>query len=434
MESKPRILIISSADPTVGPGVLTSDLYMAYSKHGLEVDVLTLYKCPKFPDFMYVYDKKPTAIKKFWIGLTHHPLELFTTFIEKKILGVNFSTSTHPFFYKKEENPPIPVSSVLNKINKEYDKVIIHFWQGMLSFATVLAIYRKLRCEIVFGCMDFSPMTGGCHFVGDCEGYKTGCGCCPAIKSKNPHDFTWQNVKYRMKVYEEVNPIVTGNSYMFSYYDQSILLKNCRRVKSYPIIDLSLFKPYPRADIQKQLGVANNKTFVMMFGCQSVTDERKGFEYLIKAINLFLGSLNKEDIEKVLILSIGKDFEKIKSFLPNVDTLDLGYVSKEELPALYSFSDVFLCSSVNDAGPMMVNQALCCGTPVVGFEMGACLDAVKDRGTGYCAELRNYIDFANGIATIYSLSDSDRKIMSERCVSLANELYSYEAAIKRVSY
>lgn len=121
---------------------------------------------------------------------------------------------------------------------------------------------------------------------------------------------------------------------------------------------------------------------------------------------------------EVLLVAIGNDFDKLKPLLPaNIDSLGLGFVSKDELPEIYSMCDMYLCSSVNDAGPMMVNQSLCCGTPVVGFAMGACLDGVKDKGTGYCAKLKDSTDFAEGIYKMLNLDDTERQMMSENAES-----------------
>ncbi len=42
MKENPKILYISSADPTVGPGVIAMDHYNALKQNGAEVDFLTL--------------------------------------------------------------------------------------------------------------------------------------------------------------------------------------------------------------------------------------------------------------------------------------------------------------------------------------------------------------------------------------------------------
>lgn len=428
-ESRPRILIISSADPTIGPGVLASDYYKAYKSQGYVVDLLTLYRCEQYPEFLYVYEKRPK--NKYIDKLVQNPLDTIKNSIRYRLGKPVYPFYPYFFFYKEEKNAPVSVEKILNVVSQKYDFVHILFWQHMLSFATVLALYRKLKCKFFFNCMDYSPMAGGCHFIGECERYKYGCGCCPAYGSSNPHDFTWHNVNYRKLVYDEVDPVVSGNSYMFNFYDQSVLLKGRKRLKSYPIIDLSVFKPLPKEDIRTKLGISTKK-YILLFGCQGIDDERKGVKYLIEGVRKFADRLSDIEREQLLVMAIGNSFSKIKSQFGLIDTLDLGYVSISELPSLYSAADVFLCSSVNDAGPMMVFQSLCCGTPVVGFEMGACLEAVKDRGTGYCAKLKDTDDYASGIEFLFRLTPQERMKMSATCVEFARNTNSYEAAVKRV--
>lgn len=430
-KSKPSILIISSANPTTGAGVVAEDYYKALSLHGFEVDLLTHYKCNSHPEFLYVKDlnKKSERIK---LKIKRHIDKIYRYIRAKIHKCLAYPHAGYYFFYYEEEKPPISVDDVLSQINKPYDIVYILFWQGMLSFATVRAIYNKLHCVVFFGGVDYSQMSGGCHFTGDCENYKTGCGCCPAFESNDIYDFTKHNVAYRKKVYDEVKPIVFGNSYMMQFYRQSFLLKNYQYYKSQAIIDTNLFRPLDKSLLYEQYGISKEKKFKILFGCQSVADERKGIKYLIEAINIFVSKLTEKELSHVLVMVIGNDFVKVKSQLCNIDTYDFGFVSKTDLAKLFAFSDVFLCSSVNDAGPMMVNQSLCCGTPVVGFEMGTCLDAVKDQGTGYCARLRDSKDFAHGIDEIFRLSDNERLQMSAKCIEFANTNYSYAAAVKRL--
>lgn len=423
--NKLRILIISSVSPIKGPGMLASDYYKAYSQQGYEVDVLTKFRCEQFPEFLYVYDSPHYSGKLNFLFRAVNRLK--RTFIPK-----SYSKDPHYFFYKKEEYPPVRIDEVLSKITKQYDIVQILFWQELLSFSTIHALYLKLKCMFFFDCVDYSPMSGGCHFIGDCKRYKIGCGCCPAYNSNDPFDFTWHNVNFRKKVYEEVDPIVTGNTYMFGFYEQSLLLKERKRMLTYPIIDTNIFRPHDKAIIRRKLKVSEQKRFVLLFGCQGITDERKGIKYLIESVNKFSMKLKEQERKQVLIMSVGNNFEKIRSQFIGLDTLDLGYVTKDELAEIYSFADVFLCSSVNDAGPMMVNQSICCGTPVVGFEMGSCLDAVKDKGTGYCAKLMDTDDYANGIFFIYNLTDKQKVAMSEACLKLARNNYTYEASVNRI--
>jgi glycosyltransferase involved in cell wall biosynthesis len=161
----------------------------------------------------------------------------------------------------------------------------------------------------------------------------------------------------------------------------------------------------------------------MFAGCQHLDDERKGMNYLLRALEILYTRLSDDERNSVLLVLAGHDIDSIKELL-HFDYVYLGYVKQFQLPEIYSMSNVFLSPSVNDAGPSMVNQSLSCGTPVVAFEMGTALDVVKDQDTGYCAKLRDSDDFARGIEMIF-------RMPSERYTEIRN--HCREMALKQTS-
>lgn len=414
----PRVLLISSVDPNVGPGVVALEQYNALKRGGLDVDFLTKYPVDNHPDFISIY-KRPTRLRK----LLNWVLSVLHSHTSK------LANTDHFFFYKRETKPTVPVNDVLKRIVKPYDVVYILFWQGVLSFAHIEAIHDKLKCQIQFRCVDYSPIAGGCHFLGDCTRYQTGCGMCPGIESNREDDFTRFNVEFRKRVYEKVKPVVYGNTYMNSFYRKSFLLKDYDRLEvAFPLSDNVKFHPLDQEVARKKYGIQKDNAFVVLFGCQSLGEARKGMAYLLESLKLFYDSLREEEREKVLLVIIGRDINSIKNSLC-FDYKYLGFVSPEDLPAIYSMASVYLSPSVNDAGPSMVNQSMSCGTPVVSFEMGTALDVVKDKGTGYCAALRDSEDFAKGISTIFHMSAPEYENVRVRCREVALELTSEEAFV-----
>lgn len=423
MESnKPHILIISSANPIKGPGIFALNGYNAFKNYGYEVDLLTLYQTEGYPEFLGVYKNVETQKRSLLVKIQNKINRIYRRLNIKQ-------NSEHYFFYRKETYPPVACNKIMKHIKKQYDVVYIYFWQNMLSYQTIEAIYDKLHCQIHFSCVDYSPMSGGCHFTGNCKKYQTGCGACPGIFSSNPNDFTAFNVKFRRKVLEKVHPIILGNSYMYAFYKKSFLLKDYDRLEvSYPLIDNEVFKPINKNELRKEFNIPEHKHFLLFFGAQNINDKRKGISYLLDALKILYSQLTNEERNSILLLLAGKDIEPIKDKLL-FEHKYLGFVSPDELPKIYSLANVFLSPSVNDAGPLMVNQSLSCGTPVVAFEMGTALDMIKDKGTGYCAKLRDAKDFANGMKYLFTLSQNDYKEMSKRCRNIALKLTSEEAFI-----
>ncbi len=418
MRKKPIVLIISSPDPIHGPGAIAYNQKKLFSDNGYDCDLLTLYAIPDHPEILSVY---PTPSNRFVPNLFRRLKKFLVRFVCSK----NTVGGPHYFFYKSDQDPPIPVSSVLNAINRDYDWVRIVFHQGMLSFKTIEAIYDKLHCIFTFGGVDYAYMTGGCHFVGECENYKTGCGKCSVWGSDNASDFTYLNSLYRKRVYEKVRPILYGNSYMINQYRQSFILKDYDRIeKSYAILDEKMFFPRENVlELRRKFGI-EKYDFIIFFGCQNIDDPRKGGVYLKETLSIISKSMTSIQKERTLLLTAGK---LKQGFLDDVsfDVKNLGFLDMEGLCEAYSVSNVYVCPSVNDAGPSMVWQSLMCGTPVVGFEMGACIDAVKYKNTGYCARLRDSGDLANGILYIHSMiqhSMVDYNMLRERCASFAKSI------------
>jgi glycosyltransferase involved in cell wall biosynthesis len=427
MNKKPKILLISSANPTIGPGHMGMDFFNAFQLYGYDIDFLTKYDVKGHENILYVYKTPPKnlfakfrpilsrfyQVLKNWMGLITYPL------------------AGYSFFYKKETEPPVPTEFILNKIQKKYDLVLISFVQGLLSVKTIEDIYDKLNAPIFFLAVDYSHMTGGCHFFFNCSNYITGCGCCPAWNSINYNDFTHFNILFREKIYNKINPVIFGNTYMKSFYDKSYLLKNRESTPLYPVVNESVFCVRDKYQLRKQFDINESKKFILFFGSQNLNDERKGMQYLIDALHLFYNSLTQTQCDSVLVISAGNKNPQLSKLI-KFDVLEMGYVSFSVLPKLYSLADLFLSPSIIDAGPMMVNQALSCGTPVVAFEMGTALDVIKNRGTGYCAKNRDSEDFAKGIHQIFRLDKNSYNIMSNKCRQGALETTSYESCVKTI--
>lgn len=414
--NKPRVLIISSCPLSMGPAAIAGQYYEALKNRGVEVDMLLKTPEPDRPDIMSVLEKEDRKNIIFRILQN----------IKWRIIGKNTPRPGYSFFYKRENQPPVATDTILSKITKPYDLVYVVFWQTMLSFESINRIYDKLHCQIQFAGVDYSQMSGGCHFTNGCERYKTGCGKCPAFDSKDENDFTAWNVQYRKKVYEKVKPIIYGNLYTLSFYKESYLLKNARlELTPSAIIDTDKFKPLDSKSLRRKYNIQEEKKYVIFFACQNLDDERKGMKYLVEALNLLYKRLSN-DANEVVVMMAGYGFDKVSSLMA-FEAKGLGYVSMNTLPELFSISTLFVCPSVNDAGPMMVGQSLCCGTPVVGFDMGSVKQLVKDKGTGICVPLRDSQALANGMEMVLKMPKEEYNKVSARCREIALKNCSYEA-------
>ncbi|MCM1021799.1 MAG: glycosyltransferase [Muribaculum sp.] len=412
---KGRVLVLSSANPMVGPGTLAYDYTRALQIDGYEADLLTLNSVDGHSEILSLYRGPYSRFHnlrfKIWEKLRHPD-----------------PTGEHRLFYCREEDMPVPMSRFRRAIRKNYDYVLIVFWQEMLTFKTVLLLKELLPgARFIFVCVDFSPATGGCHFIGDCPRYDMGCGLCPMLGGRSLNDATRHNVAYRSEVYSRVDPVLMANTYMLDIFRRSKAVPEATKmVRATLLLDLEQFRELPCNESRRALAIPTGKRFVIFFGSQDMNDKRKGFGLLLKSLALFKQKLTTAEADSVHLLIAGRAIDSIVHELPFSYTY-VGYVAPSELPRLYSTANVYLSPSVSDAGPSMVNQSIACGTPVVAFRMGTALDVIDGQGTGVCAPLGDVEAFAAGIDTIYRLSPEEYAAMRALCREVAQNRHSYQA-------
>lgn len=417
--SKPRILVISSVDPFQGTGTVAWNFFRAFREAGIEADFLTKYPVKDHPEILHVFPEKKNRLLR-WLDRRSIDMPLH--------LG---QQGNHAFDYGRENRPPVPTCLITRQIRKQYDAVFVVFWYQLLSYSSIQAIHRKLQCQIHLRCPDNQPIGGGCHFIGGCPRLEEGCGFCPGLIKGSAKDFTAFNHAYRKRVLEHVKPIIYGNTHMQMIYRKSSLLRDYGRLETvYPLVDNAFFHPMDPQEARAQAGIPAGPAFVLFFGCTILDEERKGMRYLLEALRIFHDGLSEKERKEVLLVLAGNHADAIREWLP-FDSVNLGYIPFQTLPAVYSSADAFLCPSIDDAGPSMVNQSLSCGTPVVAFNIGTALDMVQGQDSGYCARLRDTEDFARGIRLIYESSPEEKARRRAAARSIALERTTEEAFVNR---
>ena len=143
----------------------------------------------------------------------------------------------------------------------------------------------------------------------------------------------------------------------------------------------------------------------------SVTTEKK---------KQYAASKKLIDIESTIVITAGKKIPRSISKKITFPQKHIGYLNGDkELAEAYQIATVFVSSSIQDSGPMMINESIMCGTPVVSFKMGVAEDLVVNGETGHIAELKSFEGLAYGISKILNLDYIDYKEMREKCRKLA---------------
>jgi glycosyltransferase involved in cell wall biosynthesis len=279
----------------------------------------------------------------------------------------------------------------------------------------------------VFTLHDMWSFTGHCAYSYDCERWKTGCGKCPYLDvyPATQRDVTRWEWRFKQWTYERSNlTIVAPSRWLAEQAQQSML--NQFSIHHIPYgIDTDAYQPLDPEQCRLALGIPQGKR-VILFGAQSLEDRRKGGDILLKALQNLPDQMKAETV----LLTLGHGGQTIEKAV-GIQTLNLGYISSDRIKSIaYSAANLVVFPTRADNLPLILQESLTCGTPMVACKVGGVADLVRPGITGYLAEPDNPTDLGNGILQLLE----DRKglaQMSQQCREIALQEYSLEIQAKR---
>lgn len=173
-------------------------------------------------------------------------------------------------------------------------------------------------------------------------------------------------------------------------------------------IDSELFKP-----------IQGKERNDILFVAQNVNDERKGIKYLNEA-----AAILKKRGNGISVKALGRDIPYIYNI--------------KEMAELYASFKCFVTPSLQDNLPNTIMEAMSCGTPCVGFNVGGIPEMIDHKQNGYVANYKDAEDLANGIEYVLAnqeilsamarekvLNTYNEKVVAERYINIYNENFFY---------
>lgn len=319
---------------------------------------------------------------------------------------------------------------ILRKAGFVPDVILYIFPGSLLNARNLYELNQRTKAPVFWYLMDSAALTGGCHYSWDCMGYTTGCGRCPALHSQDPEDQSAINFRFKQKYLAQTDiRIISATEWQHRMAGKSLLFESKPKHKILLPVDPEVFTPGSMHEARAALGIAADRQ-VIFFGSAQLDERRKGMAHLVAALRR-LKDTGHPAADRILLLVAGTRFEAIRDQLP-FETRHLGLLSNDRaLAQAFQAADFFVCPSIEDSGPMMINQALMCGRPVVAFEMGVALDLVVTGQTGYLARLKDDADLAQGIATMLALEPAARAAQAEHSRRVALQHCSPAVQIER---
>ncbi|WP_312902357.1 glycosyltransferase [Chryseobacterium taichungense] len=336
----------------------------------------------------------------------------------------------YSFLSKNESSENIHIESMLKIVGFTPDFVFTGMTIDFLNSTDLLNIYNATKAKIYNITVDMNHFTGGCHYSWGCEGYIKGCDeYCPAITKENEKITAKINFEKKYENAQKANfQIIAGSGLTLLQAQNSKIYKSQKTIYNInSLIDTKLLNSKNKS-IAKKVFYLSNDCFYILTGAQNMEDPRKGFTYLLQALEILDRELPTEKKEKIVLLvvsnRVNEEFDRVTFKKQKID-----YIKDYRLLSLlYQAADLFINSSIEDSGPMMVSEALACGTPVVGFDTGILTNMVINDYNGYKAPVTESRKLADGIRKVVELNKDAYENFSKNAVKQVEEFSSYEYA------
>ncbi len=291
-------------------------------------------------------------------------------------------------------------SSMVQNYLQDVEIICIYSTQSFLSSSLIRNIYLVCKAPIVWTPMDIEPLTGGCHFNNGCKRFTQSCGNCPQLGNGRKGDISRRIWSQKKKDLKNI-PItfVAASSWVLDHIESSSLFGSKRTKKIFLSVDQNVFTKVDKEIAREILQLPKEKK-IILFGAFNLNDKRKGGQYLLtalKKLNEKLRCVDRNLCDSVILLTIGRQNGFKADDMP-FNWIHLGEIRDDRILSLvYQASDVLASPSIDDFGPMMVNEAFICAAPIVAFNVGVAPDLLKLKKLGYLAKNYSVDDFSSGL-------------------------------------
>lgn len=405
-----NILQINTFDVRGGAARVAFELHKALRRMGHNSMMLVGTKMSDDPDVVNMYFEKQKYLRT-----AYKIMHLFTKRMEL-ISGLQYFFVLPDKYFLKTD------------LIKDADIIHVHNTHGgYLSQWAIRNLSEKK--PVIWTLHDMWAITGHCAHSLECEKWKTGCGKCPYLRAYPPvyvdtTHFLW-NVKKR--AYEKSKLVITVPSkWLMDKLPESIL----SHIPVYLInnaVDTDTFMSKDKHKTRAKLGLPRDRYILTFIADAGARNPWKGFDYLLKSLSL----IKKDYISQLFFVMIGEKRDSIMKET-GIDGISVGKVSQPELMAeYYSASDIYLLPSIAENSPLVVLEAMSCGTPVVAFDVGGVSEIIQHKETGYIAKYKDAGDFARGVEWFMSLDNDKYCEISHRCVAVIKERYTLQQQVQK---
>lgn len=302
------------------------------------------------------------------------------------------------------------------------DVVHLHALHGYhLHIPMLFAYLREKKIPWVWTFHDCYAFTGNCGYHFDCDKWKEGCGDCPYVQNY-PKSFFLDRSREMWAQKKELftmgqRGVVVAPSKWLTMEAKESFFGSYECITIPNGIDTeNTFYPRNQAEIRKKLGFGGDEHIVLGIAAD-YKDKRKGIQYIMQAAEALVS-----EVKFILIGYRGK--------APLENVIAIPEITEGTLLAeYYSMADVFLLPSLAENYATTAVEALACGTPVVGFDVGGIpeqlaggMGVIVPAGDGrsFTAAIK---DVLNGNAALCTRSERRERVLEKNTLHGMVEQY-----------
>lgn len=405
-----RVLIVNTSERVGGAAIAANRLMEALKKNGVKVKMLVRDKQTDRLTVLPVGNGWMQPLKFVWERLC---IFIANNFSRKNLFLVDIANT----------------GTDITQLTEFQRADVIHLhWinQGFLSLSDISHIFQSGK-RVVITMHDQWYFTGICHYSGDCQKYTSQCHDCPLMSGSLCGDLAKRVFLQKEKIYGTASLTFVGCSQWMADLAKTSRLTQGHKVVSIPnAINTERFLPMDKTAARQAFRLPQDKQ-LLLFGCQRITDERKGFTLLVEALQL-IKKAHPDVAQATEVVVVGGQAEHVRKQVP-FDIIPVNYVSDpQRMVMLYNAVDVYVTPSLQDNLPNTIMEALACGTPCVGFKVGGIPEMIDHKKNGYVATYKDAQDFADGI--LWTLA-TDHPTLSRQARNKVMTTYSENAVARK---
>lgn len=408
-----RVLIINTSERRGGAAIAANRLMEALKNNGIKAKMLVRDR--------QTNEVTVVALKKSWRSLWQFAWE-------RIVIWATNGFHKHNLFAVDIANTGTDITNLPEFI--QADVIHLHWInQGMLSLKDIRKIIDSGK-PVVWTLHDMWPFTGICHYAKYCEKYTVQCQNCELLVHPHHKDLSYKVFRRKQKLYKDANiTFVACSRWLEGIARKSALIRNQTITNIPNAINTNLFTLRPKKSVREKLHLPQNKK-LLLFGSMKITDKRKGIDYLIEACKL-IAEKNPGLSSQLGVVVLGSQSEQYATLFP-FPIYQMNYVNNEkDLVDIYNAVDLYVTPSLQDNLPNTIVEAMACGIPCVGFNVGGIPQMIDHLHNGYVAQYKSSEDLANGIC--WSFNEGDYNSLSEEARRKAVNTYSeHNVAMKYI--